>query len=93
MAHERDVETVRNESLGNEQPQFPVSQYKRLLPRKSAELLEDLACGGERFRENRGSIVDLVGNGQKIPVGNHELLGKYSVGVEDAEHGTSRTVA
>src|SRR5262249_50926313 len=90
---EHDLGACAGEHLRDEEPELAVAEHDRPRAADAAQLLQDLEGGGQRLREDRGLIGELVGTPMEHASRNRQQVGEGTVGVDDALHPAGRTVA
>lgn len=92
-AEEVDLGAAGLEHLGDEEAEFAIAENGDALGAQAAELLLDLAGGGDGFDEDGFFVREGRGDGEEVRFGEREILGEGAGVLDDAEDGTGGAVA
>src|SRR5258708_39122622 len=85
LPHHHHFAATQRKHLRCQLAHLAIAQYHNTVGRSDMHLLEDLKVGGQGFYEDRLFIADILRNKMEVLYRQHQVIGKRSVAVDNAE--------
>src|SRR5260221_1345753 len=85
LPHHHHFAATQCQHLRCQLAHLAIAQYHNTVGRSDMHLLEDLKVGCQGFYEDRLFIADILRNKMEVLNGQHQVIGKGSVAVDNAE--------